>query len=301
MRRSLTGCMIRRCFLAALGLPIAAFALPDEIIQGEYEGDGYAAQVVALPDGRFHIAGWRRGLPGVAANAERIADGDGSRSGDEIHFSGNIWKAAIDAEGQLTGEDDQGHHWTLHRITRESPTLGSKPPRDAVLLFDGTNTDAWTDGRTNEAHQLLGNTESKQRFEGFTLHLEFLAPVAADGALGIGGCYELPIRNSFGQEPDVQTCGALRNLVAPDVNACLPPDQWQTLDIQFTPAGFNTQDRKTRNAIITVKLNGITIHADQEITGPTGDALEVPGPEPLRLRDASGRLRFRNIWLVEKP
>jgi len=296
--------MLRR-FVIALSLALCSAALAASTpAEGEYEGDGYAAQVFALPDGLFHIVGWRHGLPGVATNAERIADGDGSRTGDEIHFKGNIWTAILDAGGELNGTDDQGHHWTLQRIERASPTLGAKPPPGAVVLFDGSEPSAWTNGRTDDVHLLRGGTESQQRFESFTLHLEFRlagdAPSA--GALVIGGYYEIPLRDSFGREPDARSCGAILNRTEPLVNASFPRSQWQTLDIEFTAAAFDTQDRKTKNAVISVSLNGISIHKNQEIAGPTEELTpETPGPGPVCLRDTGESLRFRNIWVVEKP
>jgi hypothetical protein len=286
----------------AFALSATLIAEAGDAIEGEYEGDGYAAQVIALPNGKFHIVGWRRGLPGVSANAERIADADGIKSGGAIHFKGNIWTAAIDSGGELTAADDQSHGWTLHRITRESPTLGARPSPGATVLFDGSDASAWAGGRMDDHHLLLGGAESKQRFESYILHLEFLVPSrSSTGSLGIGGYYEIPIRDSFGQEPDEQSCGAIRHLTAPSVNASLPPGQWQTLDLDFTCAGFDTQDRKTKNAVVTMKQNGIPVHQEQEITGPTDPAIpETPGPGPLLLRDPSGEIRFRNIWVVEK-
>jgi hypothetical protein len=83
---------------------------------------------------------------------------------------------------------------------------------------------------------------------------------------------------------------------------CFPPMSWQTYDIDFTAPRFDASGRKTRNAKMTVRFNGVLVQKDVEIPGPTRAAIqkESPGPGPLHLQDHSHPVRFRNIWIVEK-
>ena len=81
---------------------------------------------------------------------------------------------------------------------------------------------------------------------------------------------------------------------------CLPPLAWQTYDIWFTAARFDSEGKKTKNARITVKHNGIKIHDDVEIKNKTGAGKkEEPTRRPIRLQDHGNPVVFRNIWIVE--
>ena len=47
--------------------------------------------------------------------------------------------------------------------------------------------------------------------------------------------------------------------------------------------------------------NGVTVHNDAAIDGPTGNgAAEAPAARPIRLQDhgdAGANVRYRNIWI----
>lgn len=64
----------------------------------------------------------------------------------------------------------------LLKIERRSPTLGATPPDKAVVLFDGSSTDAWENGKMENGLLLSTGCTSKQRFGNYTLHLEFRTP-----------------------------------------------------------------------------------------------------------------------------
>ena len=54
---------------------------------------------------------------------------------------------------------------------------------------------------------------------------------------------------------------------------------------------------------MTLKHNGVVIHDDLEITGPTGGSRSEPEgtPGPIKLQGHGNPLQFRNIWIVERP
>jgi len=142
------------------------------------------------------------------------------------------------------------------------------------------------------------------------LHVEFLLPfmpTATGQARGNSGCYlqgryEVQMLDSFGLAGEDNECGALYEIKAPDVNMCFPPLSWQTYDIDYTAARYEG-DKKAKNATITVKHNGQVIQQDVELPRATRAAPVAEGPEagPVYLQDHGNPVRYRNIWLVEKP
>ena len=307
-----------RLFFAVLTLSLSAFAEdsftdpdaagPDFAIQGEYAGHECGAQVIALGGGKFHIVGWENGLPGAVDDATKRVELDGERVGDRVTFRGNGWDGAIE-DGKLTGTSDEGGKFELKRLERNSPTLGAKPPAGAIVLFDGTNADAWEGGKMDARNLLFCGTKSKQSFGDCTLHVEFrtpFMPAARGQARGnsgvyIQGRYECQVLDSFGLEGESNECGGIYQQSKPAVNMCYPPLSWQTYDIDFTAAKYDADGKKTTNARVTVKHNGVAIYENLELPKDTpGHKAEGPGPEHLYLQDHGNPVAFRNIWVVEK-
>lgn len=281
---------------------------PDFAVQGEYVGEGCAAQVIALGGGKFRIVGWGKGLPGAVADAERKVEVEARRAGDKVVFDGEGWKGQIDS-GQLRGTNDEGASWELRRTVRESPTLGAKPPAGALVLFDGIHVEAWQNGRLDERKLLQAGTKTTRAFGDCALHLEFrtpFKPAARGQARGNSGVYlqdryECQVLDSFGLSGEDNECGGLYKIAKPRLNMCFPPLSWQTYDIEFEAARFDAEGTKTRNALVTVRLNGVLIQERVELPKPTGGGRpETPEPGPLQLQGHGNPVFFRNIWLVEK-
>jgi len=191
--------------------------------------------------------------------------------------------------------------------------MGAKPPEGALVLFDGTNTEEWKGGRLDKATGFL-NTDgqdilTKRKFSNYSMHVEFMLPYRPEGrGQGRGNSgfyqvdhYELQILDSFGLDGVNNECGGIYTKAAPKVNMCLPPLAWQTYDVEFTNA-LSADGKKTKNAFITAKHNGVLIHENQEITGPTGGHRSDPEgtPGPIKLQGHGNPLQFRNLWIVEK-
>jgi len=282
---------------------------PDFAIQGEYEGEECAAQVIALGDGKFHIVGWAPGLPGVAEDAEKKVEGDAAREGGKVTFGGNGWKGGIE-NGTLTGTNEEGKTYVLKRVERKSPTIGAKPPPGAAVLFDGTNADAWEGGKIDQRGFLFCGTKSKQSFGDCRLHVEFRTPFmpkARGQARGNSGVYlqdrfECQVLDSFGLSGENNEAGGIYSISKPKLNACFPPLSWQTYDIDFEAARFGPDGKKIKNAVMTVRLNGILVQDRVEVPQTTTASGRKEGAEtgPIQLQNHGNPVFYRNIWLVEK-
>lgn len=287
-------------------------------IQGEYSGnleiDGeklpFALQVIALGDHKFDGVAYVGGLPGAGAvgdvNAHAKASGstkDGvtKLTSDEGFAVIKDGKAEIqDIEGKVVG--------TLKKANRKSATLGKKPPSGALVLFDGSTADHFKNGKVVDGKHLAADCETKEKFDDYSLHLEFRTPFKphargqARGNSGVylQGRYECQVLDSFGLEGKDNECGGIYQIAEPNVNACFPPLSWQSYDIDFTAARWD-DGKKVANARVTIRHNDILIHDDLELPHATpGKYPEAEGPGPIYLQGHGNPVVYRNIWIVKK-
>jgi hypothetical protein len=277
--------------------------------QGEYLNDWGGAQVIALGEDKFRLVSFKGGLPGAGWDKETRTEVAGKREEGKIVFAGNDGYKAELANGTITITTANGGPWTMAKTSRTSPTLGAKPPPGAIVLFDGRTADEWNGGHLDDRGLLAAGTTSKREFKDFTLHVEFILPFKPLGrgqdrgnsGVYLQNRYEVQVLDSFGLKGLDNECGGIYTKAKPSVNMCLPPLTWQTYDIDFEAAKFDADGKKTKNAIVTVKHNGVTIHDKQEISGPTGGGKpEAPTPGPIQLQGHGNPVFYRDIWVVEK-
>lgn len=277
--------------------------------QGEYTNDWGGAQVIALGDDAFRLVTYKGGLPGAGWDKETRREIEGKRDGEAVRFAGSDGYSAVLAGGTLTITTSTGGPYTMKKTARTSPTLGAKPPAGAIVLFDGSHADEWAGGHKNEAGLLAAGCKTKRKFRNYSLHAEFLLPFKPLGrgqGRGNSGVYmqdryEVQVLDSFGLTGENNECGGVYTKARPAVNMCLPPLVWQTYDIDFQAAQFDADGKKTKNAVMTVKHNGVVIHDKLEIDGPTGGGqAESAEPGPIQLQGHGNPVFYRNIWVVEK-
>jgi hypothetical protein len=308
-----------------------AEAGPDFAIQGEYAGpliipagantptrpENVGIQVIALGNGQFHAVMYRGGLPGDGwdKGPKESADGgfEKDANGNSItSLKGNFrtnWNATI-GDGTLTLRNLSGEKvGELKKVDRKSPTLGAKPPAGAIVLFEGSNTDAWQEGTLTADKLLFPPAATKQSFNDCTLHIEFrlpFMPEARGQGRGNSGVYlqrryECQVLDSFGLKGENNECGGFYQQHAPAVNMCYPPLAWQTYDIDFTAPRYDNSGAKTQNARVTARHNGILILDNVELAHETpGEQKEANSPGPVYLQFHGNPVHYRNIWLVEK-
>ncbi len=310
----------------AIADPAEAAKDPDFAVQGEYEGvikdaDGKAehkcgAHVVARGNGQFMVKLYRGGLPGAGWDQKNTLTANAQRSGQEVVIENKGLSGRI-AEGVLSIRGTELGQGKLKKVQRASPTLGAAPPAGAVVLFakEGDET-RWvrgkllslSDGKFLTVSQ-TGSIRSKEKFGAFTAHIEFrlawmpnsTGQGRSNSGVYLQDRYECQILDSFGLSGENNECGGFYTQHKPKVNMCLPPLVWQTYDIDFTPAVFDSAGKKIKNARATVRHNGVVIHDDVELPRETpGGQKEAPTPGPLQLQDHGDPLVFRNIWVVPK-
>jgi 3-keto-disaccharide hydrolase len=306
---------------------------------GELPGGGkLGAQVIALGKGQFQTVLYPGGLPGDGWDGKNKTLLAGKLEGHRASFQTATgkrrylaqkpeefsatskfppmgqkpWTATIEKE-TLSGKTEEGKTFTLQKVERKSPTLGMQPPSGAIVLFDGTNTKEWTGGRVDKQTKFL-NTDghdilTRRKFNNYTMHVEFLLPYRPDArGQGRGNSgfyqvdhYEVQVLDSFGLDGKNNECGGIYTKGAPKVNMCYPPLTWQTYDVDFTNA-VAQDGKKTKNARITLRHNGVVIHDNFEINGKTGGSRNDPEgtPGPIKLQGHGNPLQYRNIWIVEK-
>jgi hypothetical protein len=143
------------------------------------------------------------------------------------------------------------------------------------------------------------------------MHVEFLLPFRPDArGQGRGNSgfyqvdhYEVQILDSFGLDGLDNECGGVYKCAGPSVNMCFPPLTWQTYDVDFTNAVRDQEGNKVKNAVLTLRHNGVVIQDNLEVPAPTGGHRNEPEgtPGPIKLQGHGNPVQFRNIWLVEKP
>lgn len=294
-----------------------AKAGPDFVVQGEYEGTigdmKFGLQVIALGDGKFDGVVLMGGLPGAGWNKETPAKLTGETVDGVTKLNGaNLenWSTEI-KDGAVSGGFGTDTV-SAKKVERKSPTLGAKPPREAIVLFDGSNLDAWESGKLVEEgkHKYLGvEARTKEKFENFTLHLEFRTPyMPKSRGQGRGNSgmylidqYECQVLDSFGLEGKDNECGGIYSISKPDLNMCLPPLSWQTYDVEFTAPKFDKDGKRTAAGVATIRLNGVIIHDKRELPKPTpGGRQRDEKPGALFLQNHSNPVVYRNIWIVKK-
>lgn len=300
-------------------------------VSGGGDSGPLAAQVIALGKGQYRA----NFLEAFDTRTAPLGVLDGKRQGDVVSFAGRAKyensafdvKAAIKGDkltGTFEGPDASGT-FALEHVFRVSPTMGAKPPKGAVVLFNGKDFKEWKTADKKEGEDQVkwelvdkamrvkpgaGSIITKRQFTDVSLHIEFRSPFMPD-ARGQGrgnsgvylqGRYEVQVLDSYGLEGLDNECGGIYTVKAPLVNMCAPPGQWQTYDVTFSAPRFDSAGKMVSNPTLTVLHNGVLIQDRTEAKGPTTAALggKATEPGPIYLQDHGNPVEYRNIWVIER-
>ncbi|WP_239022928.1 family 16 glycoside hydrolase [Pontibacter mangrovi] len=149
------------------------------------------------------------------------------------------------------------------------------------------------------------------------LELDYMMAKGSNSGIYLQGRYEVQLEDSWGvKNPTSANNGAVYERwdesrpngqkgfegYAPRQNVSRAPGLWQHLKISFQAPRFDASGKKIENAkILHAELNGVTIHENVELFGPTRGALggnEV-AMGPLRLQGDHGAVAFRDIKVTK--
>jgi hypothetical protein len=189
-------------------------------------------------------------------------------------------------------------------LKNSMPTLLS-PEAGSGVILNGL------DGRTN-------NLISDREHGDCILELQFMVPKGSNSGVYLQGRYEIQVFDSYGKPDhrvDHSDCGGIYQRYVesegrgyeghpPAFNASKAPGEWQTFKISFKAPRFDESGNKIANAkFIKVIHNGITIHENVELTGPTRSATwpddEKPSA-PIMLQGDHGPVAYRKIKITDK-
>ena len=199
-------------------------------------------------------------------------------------------------------------------------------PSDAVVLFDGSNFDAWTssvdstavpwhlnDDGSMTVKDKTGNIQTKQNFGSIQLHLEWKSPkeILRDGqnrgnsGVFIQQRYEVQILDN-NDNPTYTNgqVGSVYKQSVPLAMASAPTGEWNTYDIIFHAPQFEGE-KLVKPAYVTVLHNGVLVQDHFEIEGTIKyigwPKYEAHGKAPIQLQDHgdNSRVSYRNIWVRE--
>jgi sugar phosphate isomerase/epimerase len=210
---------------------------------------------------------------------------------------------------QLTGKDLSA--WRADTGRWEVGDDAFLNPNDNKLLSAKPGTGTIINGPTGKTVNLL----STQEFGDVRAHIEFMVSKDSNSGVYFMGRYELQVFDSWGKTPEYPgiECGGIYQRWDENrkpkgfegrsarVNASREPGQWQNFDVVFRAPRFDKTGRKIANARIEkVTHNGVLIHSDVELTGPTrSSAYDDEKPVgPLMLQGDHGPVAYRNIWVA---
>jgi hypothetical protein len=254
------------------------------------------------------------------------------RSGFACLIATSGFLACLAAQEVRTGTDPA--RWRQHDIRRPKPpvvepaegAIAGKPPKDAVVLFDGSNLDEWKSAEGGPARWKLedgymetvpgaGPIETKRQFGDLQLHVEWAAPSPPRGVgqdrgnsgVFLMGQFEIQVLDSYQADTYADgQAGAIYGQYPPLANASRPPGEWQAYDVAFRRPRFDGSGKLVEPARVTLFHNGVLVQNNEEPFGPTSWLKWLPYTDqgdhgPISLQDHDHPVRYRNIWLRELP
>ena len=226
-----------------------------------------------------------------------------------LHFS-NAQTEKINLQ-DLSAFDDPAHNWKI-----VGNVYADLDHPDELQTTSG-NGILVNDSKRKNPKDLV----TEEEYKNIDLELDYMMAPGSNSGIYFMGDYELQLKDSWGFTPvtSAENGGIYERWdkdkpegqngyqgYPPRQNVSRAPGLWQHLEVSFQAPRFNEEGEKIENArFIYVKLNGVTIHEDVELFGPTRGSLsnEEEPAGPLRFQGDHGAVAFRNIDIskYDKP
>ncbi len=209
------------------------------------------------------------------------------------------------------------HHARPGRATRPA-ALGRRRPvrrQGSLPWSDGKGLPAKLEGRERLHRGRAQAPASIRTVKGFgdcQLHVEWMAPVdrprarARAGATAASSSWtSTKSRSSTATTTRPMPTARPRPFTASIRRSSTPagqPGEWQTYDIVFHRPRFDKDGKVLAPARMTVFHNGVLVHENARLTGPTAHKARPPykmhaDKLPVSLQDHGNPVRFRDIWI----
>ena len=179
---------------------------------------------------------------------------------------------------------------------------------DTLLNTAKGNGILFNDYARNIQNQNKYNLFTKLEHGDIYLEFDIMIPKGSNSGIYLQSRYEIQINDSWGVKvPKSSDMGGIyeRSInnksvegSAPLKNACSAPGLWQHMEISFQAPRFDASGKKTMPAKFNfVKLNGITLHENIFVSGPTISAASNTETAfaPLMIQGDHGMVAFKNM------
>lgn len=164
-------------------------------------------------------------------------------------------------------------------------------------------------GKYGNQYELISNFKHGD----LDIELDFMLSKGSNSGIYLQGNYEVQLFDSWGKKTaKYNDNGGIYERwndskpegekgyegYAPRFNVAKAPGLWQNIKISYQAPRFDANGKKTANAVfLSIVLNGVTIHENVEVSGPTRGSLtgEDVAMGPIRIQGDHGSLAIKNI------